>query len=92
MTADPNPTPGRDDATLMIHALTWVLSDEARASRFLGLTGLSPDRLRAMMGTPALNEAVARFLEGHEADLIACAHALGLEAGVLAAAVQAAQT
>ena len=65
----------RDDA-LALQALGWVLADEKRATRFLQLTGLDPDGLRAIAGTPALDDAVLGFLEAHQPDLVACAEAL----------------
>ena len=61
---------------IALGALSWTLSDGARASRFLALTGLDPDTLRARIGQPDLLAASLRFLEGHEPDLLACAEAL----------------
>jgi hypothetical protein len=46
--------------------LTWVLSDTSRAERFLALTGLSPEGLRAALGEPATHRAVLDFLCAHE--------------------------
>ena len=62
------------------------MSDEARASRLLALTGLTPDDLRAGLGDGQVLGAVIDFLCGHEADLIAAAQALGVEPQQLAAA------
>jgi hypothetical protein len=59
-----------------LRALGWLVSDEGRAGRFLALTGLTPDTLRAGIGDPATLAATLRFLEAHEPDLIACADAL----------------
>lgn len=67
-----------DDATLVLQALTWLMSDDARASRFLALTGIGVDDLRRRVEDVALLEAVIGFLEAHQPDLIACADALGL--------------
>jgi hypothetical protein len=66
-------------------ALVWVLSDTPRADRFLALTGLSPDALRAAIGEPATHRAVLDFLCAHEPDLVAAAESLGLEPARLAA-------
>ncbi len=66
-----------DRAGVALKALGWVLSDDARARRFLDLTGIDPDGLRARLGEPALHEAVFGFLEAHQPDLIACAEAIG---------------
>jgi len=63
-----------------------VLGDGDRAERFLALTGLTPEELRAGLGDPAVQGAVLEFLCGHEADLIAAAEALGLSPAELAAA------
>ena len=64
--------------TLALGALGWTLSDDARASRLLALTGLSPETLRARVGESELLAATLRFLEGHEPDLVACAEWLGI--------------
>lgn len=64
--------------------LAWILSDTPRAERFLALTGLSPDALRASIGEPATHRAVLDFLCAHEPDLVAAAESLGLAPGELA--------
>ena len=63
-----------------------MLADEDRAERLLSLTGLTPEALREGLGDPAVLGAVLEFLCGHEADLVAAAHELGVEPQVLAAA------
>lgn len=75
-----------DPAALALQALGWVLGDAPRAERFLSLTGLTPEELRAGLGDPAVLSAVLEFLCGHEADLIAAADALAVAPGDLAAA------
>ena len=67
-----------DAEAVALRALGWTLSDDARASRLLALTGLTPETLRARIGEPALLAAAIRFLEAHEPDLVACAEALGV--------------
>lgn len=62
-----------DADTLALGALGWILSDGDRAARFLALTGLTPDDLRARVGQPSVLAAVLGFLEAHEPDLLACA-------------------
>ena len=57
-----------------------------RAERFLAITGLDADGLRAGIGEPATHLAVLDFLCAHEPDLIAAAEALGMQPGELAAA------
>ncbi len=63
-------------ATLSLGALSWVLADPERARRFLDVTGITPDVLRARADTPAFLAAVIGYLEHHESDLIACAESL----------------
>jgi hypothetical protein len=66
-----------------------VLADDDRANRFLGLTGLTPDRLRAGIGTREVQLAVLDFLCAHEPDLVAAADSLGLEPAAIASAREA---
>ena len=72
-----------NDAALALHALGWTLGDDARADRFLSLTGLTPEDLRARLDEPATLAAALRFLEAHEPDLIACAESIGVAPAVL---------
>jgi hypothetical protein len=67
-----------DPSGLALQALVWALSDEPRAERLLALTGLTPQSLRAGIGERSLQAAILAFLENHEPDLIACAHAIGV--------------
>lgn len=67
-----------NDAATALHAIGWTLGDDARAARFLALTGLTPDGLRASLGEAAVLAAAIRFLEAHEPDLVACAEAIGI--------------
>ena len=68
-----------DAETLALAALAAMLSDERRAERFLSLTGLSPDGIRARLGDPSLLAACIAFLEAHEPDLIAVAEDVGVK-------------
>lgn len=77
-----------DDAALALQALGWILSDEPRAERLVGLTGLAPDELRASLGEQATLAAILSFLTAHENDLVACADALQVPPAALAAAAQ----
>jgi hypothetical protein len=81
--ADAPPTDARAIALL---ALATALSDERRAKRFLDLTGIGTDELRARAGEPALLAALLRFLEAHEPDLLAVAQALDMKPEALVAA------
>jgi hypothetical protein len=71
-----NKDPG-DAETLALAALAATLTDERRAQRFLDLTGLDADELRARAGESSLLAAVLAFLEAHEPDLVAVAQAIG---------------
>jgi len=73
-----------DPAGFALAALAWVLSDTPRAERFLALTGLSPETLRAAIGEAATHRAVLEFLCAHEPDLVAAAESLGLRPDALA--------
>jgi hypothetical protein len=76
----------KDPAGLSLSALGWILSDPVRAQRFLDLTGLTPESLRAAIAEPATHRAVLDFLCAHEPDLVAAAESLGIEPARLAAA------
>ena len=75
----------KDPLAVSLNALGWILSDTNRAQRFLDLTGLDPDSLRAALGETATHRAVLDFLCAHEPDLIAAAETLGLQPAELAA-------
>ena len=75
-----------DAQALALMALAATLSDERRAERFLALTGLDADELRARAGERSLLAATLAFLESHEPDLVAVAEAIGATPGALVAA------
>jgi hypothetical protein len=68
-----------DAHTLALLALSIAVSDERRARRFLDLSGIGTDELRARAGEPALLSALIRFLEAYEPDLIDVAAKMGVE-------------
>jgi len=70
-------TPAPDPQALALSTLGWLLSDEDRASRFLVMTGLTTDDLRASLDQQATLVAVLDFLCAHEPDLVSAAEALG---------------
>jgi uncharacterized protein DUF3572 len=76
----------RDAEELALAALAATLNDERRAQRFLDLTGLSPDELRARAGERDLLAATLAFLEAHEPDLLAVARTIGVKPEALIAA------
>jgi len=73
---------------LALAALGWILADQERAQRFLDLTGLTPDGLRAALGDVSTHRAIFDFLAAHEPDLVGAAEALEVEPEVLIAAQQ----
>jgi hypothetical protein len=79
-------TPEIDPAALALAALGWILDEDARAQRFLALTGLTPDSLRQGLAECAVQAAVLDFLTAHEPDLIAASAALGVEPAQLSMA------
>ncbi len=85
---NPHDGSGASAEALALHALAWVLSEAKRADRFVALTGISADDLRARAGDPVVLDAVLGFLEGHEPDLFACARYLDVTPLELIAARQ----
>jgi hypothetical protein len=75
-----------DSIAVALQALAVSLGDDARASRLLALTGLTPEDLRTKAAEPEVLVAVLRFLEDHEPDLLAVADALGRKPQELVAA------
>ena len=78
----PDATP-TDAHAIALLALATAVSDERRARRFLDLTGIGTDELRARAGDPELLAALIRFLEAHEPDLVAVSEELGVSPEVL---------
>ncbi|ODU68087.1 MAG: hypothetical protein ABT11_17860 [Novosphingobium sp. SCN 66-18] len=85
MTIIREPAPASDAQTVALRALGWVLADGGRADRFLALTGLTPEALRAGLGDSSVLGAVMDFLANHESDLVAAAEALDIAPEALAA-------
>lgn len=86
------PRPLSDPANpqaLALAALGWVLECEDRAARYLDLTGLDPDTLRAGLGDPMILASGIEFLANHEPDLIRAAEALAVTPSALVAAKDA---
>ncbi|MGI8704401.1 MAG: DUF3572 family protein [Sphingomicrobium sp.] len=81
--AVPTPT---DSHALALVALATAIADERRARRFLDLTGIETDELRARAADPVLLAALIRFLEAHEPDLVAVAEAMSASPQMLVAA------
>ena len=72
-------TPPPDAEALALQALAATLMDERRARRFLDLTGMDSDELRARAGEKGLLAALLTFLEAHEPDLVGVAQIIGVK-------------
>jgi hypothetical protein len=83
-----NATP-TDPKAIALLALAMAVSDERRAQRFLDLTGIGTDELRARAADPALLAALIRFLEAYEPDLVAVAAEMNTKPEALIAARRA---
>lgn len=70
----PRPAPGATERhaaeALALAAMQWLASDEDRLQRFLDLSGIAPDTLRARLGEPAFLVGVLDHLLGDEKLLI----------------------
>lgn len=75
-----------DPVSIALAALAATLTDERRARRFLDVTGIGTDELRARAADPALLAALLGFLEAHEPDLLAVAESIGEKPAALVAA------
>lgn len=77
-----------DPAVLALQALAHVAGDEAMGPRFLELTGMAADTLRANAGQPATLTALLDYLMANEHDLVATAQAIGVTPEQLATAAR----
>lgn len=78
-----------DPAVLALQALAHVAGDEDMGPRFLALTGMDADALRAKAGQPETLMALLDFLMANEHDLVATAAAIGVKPEQLALAARA---
>jgi hypothetical protein len=76
----------QDAEALALAALAATLTDERRARRFLDLTGLDADELRARASERSLLAATLAFLEAHEPDLVEVAKSLNVKPESIVAA------
>lgn len=81
------PSPA-DPAVLALQALGHVTGDEAMGPRFLALTGMDANALRANAGSPATLVACLDYLMANDHDLIATAEAIGVKPEALALAAR----
>lgn len=68
----------RDDEALAIAALGFIATDPQRLGRFLAITGLGPDNLRAAAGNPGFLVAVLDHLMAEPSDFLVFAENAGL--------------
>lgn len=79
--------PSRDEAeAIAVRAIAHIAADDDRLGRFLALTGLEPDGLRAAAREPSFLASVLDHLAGHEPDLLAFASEAGVAPEKVAAA------
>jgi hypothetical protein len=71
---------------LALRALAHVAGHDELGPRFLALSGIDAESLRARAGESLVLAAVIEFLAGHEADLLGVAETLGVKPEMLIAA------
>lgn len=71
--------PVSDPFVLGLQLLVHVVSDAELGARFLALTGLDADDLRARADDPGVLAALIDFVAARESDLVAAADALGVK-------------
>jgi hypothetical protein len=64
--------------SLAIQALTFIAEDTDQLGRFLAVTGIEPDSLRAAAAEPGFLAGVLDYVLGNEPDLLAFAERAGL--------------
>ena len=62
---------------IAVNALTLLTRDQERLARFLALTGLGPETIRAAAGSPGFLKAVLDHVAGHEDLLVGLADEMG---------------
>ena len=75
--------------TLGVKALQFLAADPVQLHRFLDLSGLQPNELRAAAARPAFFAGLLDFLLGHEPTLLAFAAEAGVAPQDVAVARQA---
>lgn len=77
-----------DPTVLALQALAHVAGDDDMGPRFLALTGMDADALRANADKPATLTALLDYLMANEPDLVATADAIGVKPEQLAGAAR----
>lgn len=62
---------------IALQALGYIIEEDTLRDRFVALTGLDPNTLRASLDQPGTLASILEFLISHEPDLIAAAEAQG---------------
>ena len=71
---------------IAVKALTLLIRDQEQLARFLALTGLGPDSIRAAAGSPGFLKAVLDHIAGHEDLLVGLAEEMGTRPETIAEA------
>ena len=71
---------------IAVKALTLLTRDQERLARFLALTGLGPQTIRAAAGSPGFLRAVLDHVAGHEDLLVSLANEMGTRPETIAEA------
>ena len=82
----PSGMDGEQAAAVALRGLTFLASDVPRFSRFLAMTGIGPDELRASAGGSGLQTAVLEYLLGDESLLLVFASESSVPASAIATA------
>lgn len=70
--------------TLALQALTFLLSEPLRLSRFLSLTGMAPETVRAAATSPELLDATLEYLLSDESLLLTFCQEAGVDPATIA--------
>ena len=71
---------------LAVQALAFIAEDPERLSRFLGITGIAPEEIRAAAREPGFLAGVLEHMLADESLLIAFAEGAGVDPGEIARA------
>ncbi|MEL6437199.1 MAG: DUF3572 domain-containing protein [Pseudomonadota bacterium] len=63
-------TPTDHDHAIAVAAVSWLAADGEQISRFMALTGVDPEHIRAAAKEPGFLAGVLEFLMGHEPTLM----------------------
>lgn len=64
--------------TIALQAIAHIVADDTLRDRFVAMSGLMPEAMRARVGEPQFLASVLEFLLGHEPDILAFADASGV--------------